>query len=59
MTHLELHPELRQALSRVCSLFSGGVSEVDADDDWDDTDSLLPIEVSSVARLKSATADSE
>lgn len=40
------------------SLFSVAVSEAEADDDWDDTDSLLPIDVSSVARLElSPTAD--
>lgn len=45
-------------LSGVWSLFSGGVSETEADDDWDDTDSLLPIDVSSVVRLElSPTAD--
>ena len=57
ITHLELLPELRLALSGTWSLFSGA-SEAEADDDWDDTDSLLPIDVSSVARLElSATTD--
>lgn len=50
-THLGLLPELRLLLSGTWSLFSAGVSEAEADDDWDDTDSLLPIDVSSVARL--------
>lgn len=45
-------------LSGAWSLLSGGVSEAEADDDWDDTDSLLPIDVSSVVRLElSPTAD--
>lgn len=46
----ELLPELRLVASGTWSLFSVVVSEVEADDDWDDTDSLLPIDVSSVAR---------
>lgn len=45
-------------LSGAWSVFSVVVSEAEADDDWDDTDSLLPIEVSSVVRLElSPTAD--
>lgn len=51
VTHLGLLPELRLLLSGTWSLLSVGVSEAEADDDWDDTDSLLPIDVSSVARL--------
>ncbi len=45
-------------LSGAWSVFSVVISEAEADDDWDDTDSLLPIEVSSVVRLElSPTAD--
>lgn len=45
-------------LSGVCSLASVGVSEAEADDDCEDTDSLLPINVSSVLILElSPTAD--
>ncbi|TNN89550.1 hypothetical protein EYF80_000153 [Liparis tanakae] len=44
-TDLELLPELRLVLSGTWSLFSAGISEAEADDDWDDTDSLLPIEI--------------
>lgn len=60
ISHLELLPELRLAHSGAWSVFSEGVSEAEADDDWDETDSLLPIDVSSVARLElSPTADAE
>lgn len=55
---MELLPELRLAFIGAWSLFSVGVSEAEADDDWDDTDSLLPIDVSSVVKLEpSPTAD--
>lgn len=51
---------LRLELSGGWSPFSAAISEADADDDCDDTDSLLPIEVSSVARLElSAIADNK
>lgn len=60
MTHLELLPELRVVHSGAWSGFSEAVSEAEADDDWDETDSLLPIDVSSVAWLElSPTADAE
>lgn len=55
-THLGLLPELRLLLRGTWSLLSVGVSEAEADDDWDDTDSLLPIDVSSVARLGASPA---
>lgn len=51
-------PELRLVLSGAWSLLSVGISEAEADDDWEDTDSLLPIDVSSVVKL-SPTADTE
>lgn len=45
-------------LSGAWSLLSVDISEAEADDDWDDTDSLLPIDVSSVVRLElSPTVD--
>lgn len=51
----EAHPwlllELRVVLRGVWSAFSGGVSEADAVDDWEDTDSLLPMDPSSGAEL--------
>lgn len=51
-------PELRLVLSGAWSLLSVDISEAEADDDWDDTDSLLPIDVSSVVRLElSPTVD--
>lgn len=56
VTHLGLLPELRLLLSGTWSLLSVGVSEAEADDDWDDTDSLLPIDVSSAARLGASPA---
>lgn len=56
-THLGLLPELRLLLSGTWSLLSVGVSEAEADDDWDDIDSLLPIDVSSVARLGASPAE--
>lgn len=57
---MELLPELRLLLSGAWSVLSVGVSEAEADDDWDDTDSLLPIDVSSAVRLEpSPTADSK
>ena len=47
-------------LSVAWSAFSVGISGAEADDDWDDTDSLLPIDVSSAARLEpSPTADTQ
>lgn len=53
-------PELRLVLSGAWSLLSVGISEAEADDDWEDTDSLLPIDVSSVVKLElSPTADTE
>lgn len=52
MGALELLPEQSVVLSGAWSLLSVDVSEADAEDDWDDTDSLLPIDVSSVARLE-------
>ncbi len=55
---MESLPELRPVLTGLWSLFSIGTSEAEADDDWDDTDSLLPIDVSSVVRMElSPTAD--
>lgn len=57
VTHLGLLPELRLLLSGTWSLLSVGVSEAEAEDDWDDTDSLLPIDVSSVARLGVSPAE--
>lgn len=54
---MELLPELRLLLSGTWSLLSVGVSEAEADDDCDDTDSLLPIDVSSVARLEASPTE--
>lgn len=50
----ELLPELRLVVSVGWSAFSS--SEVEADDDWDDTDSLLPIEVSSAVKTEPSPA---
>lgn len=54
---MELLPELRLLLSGTWSLLSVGVSEAEADDDCDDTDSLLPIDVSSVVRLEASPTE--
>lgn len=59
LTHLLL-PELRLEHSGACSPLSVGLSVgvSEAEDDWEDTDSLLPIDVSSVVMLElSPTTD--
>lgn len=59
-TYLGLLPVLRLVLSGAWSHFSGGISEVEADDDWDDTDSLLLSDVSSAVRQEpSPTVDTK
>ena len=57
--HPRLLLELRVVLRGVWSAFSGGVSEADAVDDWEDTDSLLPMEPSSGAELGQPVCDTE
>lgn len=58
LTHLLL-PELRLQHSGACSLLSMGLSVgvSEAEDDWEDTDSLLPIDISSVVMLELSPTD--
>ena len=50
VTYLELLAVLKVVLRGAWSFFSMGVSEADAEDECEDTDSLLPIDVSSNIR---------